>query len=54
MQVLFSLIGMGVDANVITSTRIKEEINSDKTLDGAIQKGFANSFGLFLTEISPR
>ena len=37
-------IGMGVDANVITSTRIKEEINSDKTLDGAIQKGFANSF----------
>ena len=37
-------IGMGVDANVITATRIKEEVNSGKTLDGAIQKGNANSF----------
>ncbi|WP_195983489.1 SecD/SecF family protein translocase subunit [Clostridium sp. D33t1_170424_F3] len=37
-------IGMGVDANIITFTRIKEELNAGKTLDGAIQKGNANSF----------
>lgn len=37
-------IGMGVDANIITATRIKEELWSGKTLDGAIQKGNANSF----------
>ena len=37
-------IGMGVDANVITSERIKEEVRSGKTLDGAIDKGCKNSF----------
>ncbi|WP_101696932.1 preprotein translocase subunit SecD [Clostridium minihomine] len=37
-------IGMGVDANIITATRIKEELWAGKTLDGAIQKGNANSF----------
>ncbi len=34
-------IGMGVDANVITAERIKEELKSGKTLDGAISAGFA-------------
>ncbi|MEE1279700.1 MAG: MMPL family transporter, partial [Oscillospiraceae bacterium] len=29
-------IGMGVDANVLTATRIREEIESGKTLDGSI------------------
>lgn len=33
-------IGMGVDANVITAERIKEELAKDKTLDGAISSGF--------------
>lgn len=37
-------IGMGVDANIITATRIREEVRGGKTLDGAIQKGNANSF----------
>ncbi len=37
-------IGMGVDANVITSERIKEEIRMGKTIDGAIQSGSKNSF----------
>lgn len=35
-------IGMGVDANVITAERIKEEINKGKTLDGALSAGFKN------------
>ena len=37
-------IGMGVDANVITSERIKEEINRGKTIDGAIDLGFKRGF----------
>ncbi len=37
-------IGMGVDANVITSERIKEEINRGKTIDGAIDIGFKRGF----------
>ncbi|MEG1427200.1 MAG: protein translocase subunit SecD, partial [Oscillospiraceae bacterium] len=37
-------IGMGVDANIITATRIKEELATGKTLDGAIQKGSSESF----------
>ena len=37
-------IGMGVDANIITATRIKEELWAGKTLDGSIQKGDENSF----------
>ena len=32
-------IGMGVDANVITAERIKEELNHGKTLNGAIELG---------------
>lgn len=33
-------IGMGVDANVITAERIKEELAKGKTLDGALASGF--------------
>ena len=33
-------IGMGVDANVITAERIREELGKKKTLDGAITNGF--------------
>ncbi len=34
-------VGMGVDANVITAERIKEEIASGKSLTGALKSGFA-------------
>lgn len=37
-------IGMGVDANVISSERINEEIKSGKSLASAIASGFSNSF----------
>lgn len=37
-------IGMGVDCNVITAERIKEELRAGKTIDGAIDAGFARSF----------
>ncbi len=33
-------IGMGVDANIITAERIKEELRSGKSLDGSITAGF--------------
>ena len=33
-------IGMGVDANVITAERVREELGKGKTLDGAISSGF--------------
>ncbi|MDD7429556.1 MAG: protein translocase subunit SecD [Oscillospiraceae bacterium] len=36
-------VGMGVDANVITFERIKEEINKGKTLDGAVEVGYKNA-----------
>ena len=36
-------VGMGVDANIITAERIKEEFKSGKTLDSAIEKGTKNS-----------
>ena len=36
-------VGMGVDANIITAERIKEEFRSGKTLDTAIDKGTKNS-----------
>ncbi len=41
-------IGMGVDANVIASERIKEEFAKGKTIDGAIEAGFENSFNAVL------
>lgn len=37
-------IGMGVDANVIVSERIKEELKSGKTLNSAIDAGFHRAF----------
>lgn len=37
-------IGMGVDANVITSSRISEEIRKGKSLDSAIKSGSSESF----------
>jgi protein-export membrane protein SecD len=37
-------IGMGVDANVITSERIKEELATGKTLNGAIDAGYEGGF----------
>ncbi len=37
-------IGIGVDANVITAARVREELNNGKTLDGALQRGFQSSF----------
>lgn len=37
-------IGMGVDANIITSERIKEELLAGKSIDGAIQTGYSNAF----------
>ncbi len=37
-------IGMGVDANVITSERIKEGIRAGKTVDGAVAAGSSESF----------
>jgi len=37
-------IGMGVDANVITNERIKEEVRKGKTLDGSIGLGFERGF----------
>jgi len=37
-------VGMGVDANVITFERIKEELNAGKTLKAAIDVGFKRAF----------
>ncbi|MEN6347792.1 MAG: protein translocase subunit SecD [Syntrophomonas sp.] len=37
-------IGMGVDANIIVSERIKEELNEGKTLLRAIETGFERAF----------
>ncbi len=37
-------IGMGVDANVITSERIKEELLNGKTLNGAIEMGYKRAW----------
>ena len=37
-------VGMGVDANVITNERIKEELAAGKTIDGALYTGFKRAF----------
>lgn len=37
-------VGMGVDANIIVSERIKEELNAGKTLLKAIETGFESAF----------
>jgi preprotein translocase subunit SecD len=41
-------VGMGVDANVITFTRIKEEVCSGKSIDGAITIGYSRAFSAIL------
>ena len=41
-------IGFGVDANVISAERIKEEFKKGKTIDGAVSQGFSNSFSSIL------
>ncbi len=41
-------IGMGVDCNVITSERIKEELRGGRTLDGALEKGTKNSLAAII------
>ena len=41
-------IGMGVDANIISAERIKEEIRSGKTIDGAVSLGFQRAFSAIL------
>ncbi len=37
-------VGMGIDANVITNERIKEELRAGKTIDGALHAGFKRAF----------
>ena len=37
-------IGIGVDANIITAERIKEEIRSGKSIDGAVELGYQRAF----------
>ncbi len=41
-------IGMGVDANVISAERIKEELKSGRTIDGALKNGFSRGFTAIL------
>ena len=37
-------VGMGVDANIITGERIKEELNSGKSLDSALKIAYKRAF----------
>lgn len=41
-------IGMGVDCNVITAERIKEELRGGRTLDSALDKGTKNSLSAII------
>lgn len=41
-------IGMGVDANIIVSERIKEELKLGKTLNGAIEQGYKRAWSAVL------
>lgn len=41
-------IGFGVDANIIMSERIKEEIRSGKSIDGSIKNGFNRGFSAII------
>lgn len=41
-------VGMGVDANIITAERIKEELRSGRTLDGAVERGTKNSLSAII------
>ncbi|MCD7772767.1 MAG: protein translocase subunit SecF [Ruminococcus sp.] len=37
-------VGMGIDANVVTFERVKEELGNGKTLNGAIESGFKKAW----------
>ena len=41
-------VGMGVDANIITGERIKEEVNSGKSLEVAIRVAYKRAFSAIL------
>ncbi|MCD7959888.1 MAG: SecD/SecF family protein translocase subunit [Ruminococcus sp.] len=41
-------IGMGVDANIITGERIREELRKGKTLDTALRSGYHRAFSAIL------
>ena len=41
-------IGIGVDCNVITAERIKEELKAGRTLDGALDRGTKNSLSAII------
>ncbi len=41
-------VGMGVDANIITGERIREELRSGKSLDSALQSGYHRAFSAIL------
>lgn len=41
-------IGMGVDANIITAERIKEEIHAGRTISGSIDAGYKNAWSAIL------
>lgn len=41
-------VGMGVDANVISAERIREELRAGRTIDGAVKNGFARGFTAIL------
>ena len=41
-------VGMGVDANVISAERIREELKAGRTIDGAIKNGFQRGFAAIL------
>jgi len=41
-------IGMGVDANVVSNERIREELKAGRTIDGAIKNGFERGFAAIL------
>ena len=41
-------IGMGVDANVISAERVREELKAGRTIDGALKNGFQRGFTAIL------
>lgn len=41
-------VGMGVDANIITAERIREEINAGKSIDGAVTLGYQRAFSAII------
>ena len=48
IAVIILSIGMGVDANVINSERVIDELYEGKTIDGAINTGYKRGFGAIL------